>query len=197
VDAFGAVSRFVPVSAPFPRRDLEDGSAVVRWTLAETEPGARFLVERGTSADGPFAAASDYLTGELTFAWTDPAPSSAERWYRLVALDRTGARQALGATELAAPASALRLWPERRPNPFRPRPGSPSSSRPLRGAARDFLDLSGRRVSTLVSGVSPRDVTTWSGTGSTTRDARAAAGIYFYRLVTAEGVLANRMVLTN
>jgi minor extracellular serine protease Vpr len=196
VDAAAAVQIFVPVRLLSFTAGWEEGHAVLRWDLRETEEGASFQVERGPTATGPFSAQSAWLQGNLSFSWIDPAPDAGQAWYRLVTLDRAGSRQILGTTSLAAPRVVLSLLPNA-PNPFhastviafelgRPAPVS-----------LDVLDLSGRVVTTLISGVraAGRNEITWEGMDGTGR--RVAAGIYFFRLTTPEGVLARRMVLAS
>jgi subtilisin family serine protease len=196
VDALAAVNQFVPVRLLSLAAVWEDGAAVLRWELAETEPGARFVVERGPAESGPFAAVSEVVTGGLSFAWTDVSPAPAEPWYRLVAVLRTGMREALGVVQLASATPELRLWPNA-PNPFRSATVISFELQRPADVRLEILDLAGRRIRTLLSGITPqgRHEVEWNGQDAAGH--RAGAGIYFYRLLTPEGVLARRMVLTN
>ena len=60
----------------------------------------------------------------------------------------------------------------------------------------DVIDVSGRLVNTLVRGSldEGRHEVGWDGVEAGGRP--AAAGVYFYRLITAQSVMTRRMVLT-
>jgi flagellar hook assembly protein FlgD len=83
------------------------------------------------------------------------------------------------------------------PNPFQ---GSTKIAFELDHSGKvnlDVLDISGRLVTTLVSGVrsAGHNEIEWDGLDGMGR--RVAPGIYVYRLTTPEHVLARRMVMTS
>jgi subtilisin family serine protease len=190
-----AVNSIVPVRLLSFTASWEEGMAVVRWELAETEPGARFTVERGPSREGPFHAVEGSVIGDLSFSWTDPDPQAGEPWYRLSVTTRDGRLKRFGATRLDPLAGELRLW-QNAPNPFASSTVIAFELDRRREARVDVLDVAGRRVRTLVSGFRPagRNEVTWDGRAAGGR--AAAAGIYFYRLSTSDRVLAGRMIRT-
>jgi hypothetical protein len=194
LDAQAAMAR-VPVTLLSLTASWQENRAVIRWELAETEPGARFWVERGPEAGGPFRMVSDALTGDLSFVWTDPEPLQTEPWYRVAALNRDGTLERFGPVQLAPLAGALRLW-QNAPNPFASSTVIAFELQRQAEVTVDILDVAGRRVTTLHSGVLPGgyNEVVWDGRDAGGR--RAAAGIYFYRLQTPHRALAGRMILT-
>ena len=196
VDAAAAVEVFVPVRLLSLTAGWDGGQAIVRWELKETEEGASFRVLRGPTDSGPFTVQSEWLRGDLSFSWTDPAPNPAEPWYRVVSLDRAGAEQLLGTVALTPQRIIARLLPNA-PNPFR---ASTMIAFDLDRTSKirlDVLDISGRLVTTLASGVrsAGHNEIEWNGLDTTGH--RVAAGIYLYRLTTPDRVLARRMVMSS
>ncbi|HET9234392.1 MAG TPA: S8 family serine peptidase, partial [Candidatus Eisenbacteria bacterium] len=196
LDVAAAVELFVPVSLLSLTAEWQDGKAVVSWLLKETEEGVSFRVDRGPSVNGPFTSQSDWLHGDLSFTWTDPAPDAAEPWYRLRSLDRTGEEKLLGVVSLSAQPAITRLLANS-PNPFR------ASTRIAFDLARpgnvtvDVLDIAGRLVTRLVSGprTAGRNEIEWNGLDGAGR--HVAPGIYVVRLTTPSTVLARRMVMAS
>jgi subtilisin family serine protease len=196
VDAAAAVAVFVPVRLLSLTAGWDGGQAVVRWELRETEEGASFRVERGPTQTGPFTAQSQWLTGDLSFSWTDPAPNPGEPWYRVVSLDRAGAQEPLGTVALTPQRMIARLLPNA-PNPFQASTKIAFELDRTGKVRLDVLDISGRLVTTLASGVrsAGHNEIDWNGLDGTGH--RVAPGIYVYRLTTADRVLARRMVMTS
>ena len=100
-----------------------------------------------------------------------------------------------GATPRATPAGLTLAAP--RPNPSS---GATRLEFDLPSAANAELsvfDAAGRRVATLVDGVEPagRHAATWDG--RSTSGERVAAGLYFARLTTPQGVVSRRIVRSN
>jgi subtilisin family serine protease len=190
-----AINSLVPVVLLSFTAAWEDGNAVLRWELTETEPGASFTLERGPAEDGPFHAVGESVTGGLSFAWTDPDPRPEEPWYRLSAATRDGGRKLFSATRLDPLAGEMRLW-QNAPNPFASSTVIAFELDRRREARVDVLDVAGRRVRTLLSGIQPagRNTVSWDGRDAGGRE--TAAGIYFYRLSTSDRVLAGRMIRT-
>jgi hypothetical protein len=194
LDADAAVGTVTPVRLLSLTAGWENGRAVVRWELAETEPGARFRVERGPLLEGPFHDVSGFLTGEGPFSWADSEPLEDEPYYRVIALTRDGGLEPFGPVRIDPMASALRVW-QNTPNPF-------SSSTVIafeldrpREVALEVIDVNGRlvRLETFGQLGAGRHTTEWDGLESGGR--RAAAGVYFYRIRTEDAVLVRRMVL--
>lgn len=195
IDAMAALDTYVPVRLLSIVAGWEGAEAVIRWELTETEPGARFQVERGASESGPYSAVSEPLEGGLSFSWKDPDPRSEEPWYRVTATDRTGNIDRFGPVRLEPLAGDLRLW-QNAPNPFAASTVISFELDRSREVTVDVIDVSGRRVARLTDGLLPagRNEVTWNGQEDGGR--QAAAGVYFYRLVTKDSVLAGRMLLT-
>jgi subtilisin family serine protease len=195
IDVAAAVSLVTPVRLLSLTAQWVAEDAVVRWELAETEPGAAFRVERGPSRDGAFTAASPLLTGGSSFAWTDPSPDPAAPWYRVVASTRSGSTSILGTVRLDARTPTLHLW-QNAPNPFSASTAIAFELDRPKDVRVEVLDLSGRSVTVLASRTYPagKHEVTWDGMDAGGRP--AAAGIYFVRLVAPDGsVLARRMAL--
>jgi subtilisin family serine protease len=196
VDAAAAVDVFVPVRLLSLTAGWDGGLAIVRWELRETEEGASFRVDRAPTQAGPFTAQTSWFMGGLSFSWTDPSPSPAEPWYRVVSLDRTGAQQTLGTVSLSPQRMIARLLPNA-PNPFQASTKIAFDLDRTGKVRLDVLDISGRLVTTLASGVrsAGRNEIEWNGLDGTGH--RVAPGIYVYRLTTPDRVLARRMVMTS
>jgi subtilisin family serine protease len=190
-----AINSLVPVVLLSFTAAWEDGNAVLRWELSETEPGARFTVDRGPTAEGPFHEAGGSVTGDLSFSWTDPDPNPQEPWYRLSVTTRDGDRTVFSAARLDPLVGEMRLW-QNAPNPFASSTVIAFELDRRREAQVDVLDVTGRRVRTLLTGVQPagRNTVSWDGRDAGGRE--TAAGIYFYRLSTSDGVQAGRMIRT-
>ncbi len=197
---YGKVNAQTAINASTPVRVLAmgaawtDGAATVSWTVAEAQPGTRYVVERGASADGDFHAVSEMLGGGASFAWTDESPDPEKPWYRVVALTPDGGSEVLGAVRLDGLAPVLRFG-QNAPNPFTTGTRLEFSLDRARDVSAEVLDVSGRRVTTLATGLFPAGphVLDWDG-----RDAQgrpAAAGIYFCRLRAGDATLTRRMVL--
>jgi subtilisin family serine protease len=194
VDAQAAIDASTPVRLLAMGAAWTDGAATVSWTVAEAQSGTRFMVERGESEDGEFLAVSDLLDGGPSLAWTDPSPDSEEPWYRVIAFVPDGGREVLGAVRLDGLPTVLRLA-QNAPNPFTASTRLEFSLDRSREVRVEVLDVSGRRVTTLATGLfaAGPHVLDWDG-----RDAQgrpAAAGIYFCRLRADDTTLTRRMVL--
>ena len=194
VDAAAALDASVPVRLLSLTARWEEERAVVRWALAETEPGTRFRVERAPTATGPFVAVSGLLRGGSRFAWTDPDPAAAEPWYRVRALSRTGESAFFGPVRMDPLVARVRLW-QNAPNPFAAGTRVRFSLNRPRVVSLKILDVDGRVVRSLVSGrmEEGRHEVSWDGTDQ--RGRPVASGVYFYRLATPESVLVKRMVV--
>jgi subtilisin family serine protease len=194
VNAQAAINASTPVRVLAMSAAWTGGAATVSWTVAEAQSGTRFLVERGESEDGAFLAVSDLLDGGPSFAWTDPSPDPEAPWYRVLAFAPDGAREVLGTVRLDGLRTVLRLG-QNAPNPFTASTRLEFSLDRAREVRVEVLDVAGRRVTTLATGLfaAGPHALDWDG-----RDAQgrpAAAGIYFCRLRADDTTLTRRMVL--
>jgi len=196
VDALAAVNLIVPVRFLALSADWVDGSAVVSWTLRETEPDARFQVERAPTSSGPFHDVSGPVFGDKELSWTDPSPDATEPWYRVSALLRDGSTERYGPVHLDPVAATVRLW-QNAPNPFTSGTVIAYELDRQRPVRLDVVDVSGRLVTTLVDGEQSagRHEINWDGVDN--RGRSSAAGVYFARLTTAVSIQVRRMVLAH
>jgi len=195
LDAEQAVNLIVPVRLLSIAAAWEDGTPVIRWTLSETEPGARFAVERAATAEGPYTRVSEFLQGDLSFVWSDPEPAASEPWYRVTTLTRDGGTERFGPVKLDALLTQMRVW-QNAPNPFSAATVIAFELDQPQPVAMDVLDVRGRLVRSMDLGLRSegRHEIEWDGTDDGGRS--AAAGIYFYRIRASESVFVRRMVLT-
>lgn len=194
VDAQAAADYLTPVRLLSLSAVMEDARPVVRWSLAQNEPGTLFHIERGATRDGSFSRVSETLVGEGPFAWTDADPSAAEPWYRVFATLRGGGIEVFGPVQVERVTGPAKLL-QNAPNPFRSATTVAFTlDRP--GPARlEILDVQGRRVRLLADrqfGEGRHDLE-WDGATEGGRD--AASGVYFTRLTTSNEVQVRRMVL--
>lgn len=196
VDALAALNMVVPVRFLTLSADWVDGSAVVSWTLRETEAGARFQVERSPAATGPFRDVSGPVYGDRELSWTDPSPDATEPWYRVTAFQRDGTLERYGPVHLEPVAAQIRLW-QNAPNPFTSGTVIAFELDRARPVRLDVVDVSGRLVTTLLEGeqAAGRHDISWDGVDSAGRP--SAAGVYFARLTTAASIQVRRMVLAH
>ncbi len=155
-------------------------------------PGSWSSAARARTAT--FTPVSDLLSGGPSFAWTDESPDPEEPWYRILAFTPDGGREVLGTVRLDGLPTLLRLG-QNAPNPFTASTRLEFSLDRARDVRVEILDVSGRRVTTLATGLfaAGPHVLDWDG-----RDAQgrpAAAGIYFCRLRADDTTLTRRMVL--
>jgi subtilisin family serine protease len=182
--------------------ELPDRRAQVVWVSIPFDPEVVFRLSRGTAPAGPFDAltAAD-RTGRGPHQYVDgPLPPGRTYYYRLSADDIYGISDGLDTLAVAIDGEpSLTLSPPRGnpgPPPVRlsffvpPRPGAVSYR-------LDVFDLQGRVVRGLASGEvegALRDVVTeWDGTWGDGR--RAAAGVYFVRLIAGGESRSARIVL--
>jgi len=192
IDALAAVNQFVPIRLLALGAKWVEGRVVVSWTLREAESEARFQVERGSVASGPFHDVSGPVTEDRD-SWTDYAPDPAEPWYGLRALLRDGSVERYGPVHLDAGAIGVRLR-QNAPNPFASETAIAFELDRARPVRLDVVDVSGRLVATLLEGERPagRNEVRWDGTDRSGRP--AAAGLYFARLTTSASIQVCRMM---
>jgi hypothetical protein len=155
-------------------------------------------VERATDAAGPWGpiVVEREPAGDLTTALDATAVFGATYFYRLNVHDRQGAVAVLGLVSARRVGETLRpILDTPTPNPARE--GTQVSFRVPR--AQDVqltvVDVRGRAVRTLAAGrfAAGPHVRPWDG--RTDRGDRAPAGVYFVRLGTVQGTLAQRVTL--
>ena len=121
LDAKNALDAPVPVQLAALEATWSGALPVIRWTLAEADPNARFVVERGPGELGPFRGVSEpdqiVTEGESTFSWTDPDPDAAKSWYRVAATGSDGKTDTYGPIRLQPLSTRTVLW-QNAPNPF-------------------------------------------------------------------------------
>ncbi|HEY6572834.1 MAG TPA: FlgD immunoglobulin-like domain containing protein, partial [Candidatus Eisenbacteria bacterium] len=100
---------------------------------------------------------------------------------------------ATGVTE-PAPETAPRVntLGQNRPNPFNPETAIPFSTATRGRVSIRVFDVAGRLVRTLVDRTMPSGDSVARWNGDTDAGARAASGVYFYRIVYPNGDLSNR-----
>ena len=194
VDAQSAIDASTPVRLLAMGAAWTDGAATVSWTLAEAQAGAQYQVERSAREDADFHPASEMLSGGPSFAWIDESPNLDEPWYRVVAFAPDGGRDVLGTVRLDGLPTVLRLE-QNAPNPFTASTRLSFSLDRARDVRVEVLDVAGRRVTTLATGLfaAGPHVLDWDGRDAQGRS--AAAGIYFCRLRADDTTLTRRMVL--
>jgi hypothetical protein len=184
------LSRFEATPGP-------DGT-VIEWTTASETNHAGFLIERASAVGGVRATLTDRLvTGGPSYRFVDADPPAGDAWYWLVAVDRAGRQERFGPVAATGkPAELTRLLgpaanPSRKEAVIRW-----SLARPQHVSLR-LYDAGGRLVRTLVDEVRPAGSGSivWDGRGD--RGVEAAAGLYFIRFETPEGIQKTRVVLTD
>ena len=117
-----------------------------------------------------------------------------EKLYRVTAFARDGSVERFGPVMLEPMAGRVRLW-QNAPNPFGASTLIAFELDRSQKVQLDVIDVSGRKVTTLVAENMPqgRHEVEWDGTDSGGR--AAAAGLYFYRIQTADRMISRRMLL--
>ena len=98
------------------------------------------------------------------------------------------------ATAASTPPTLARLS-QNTPNPFNPSTEISFTMERSGSATLEIFDTRGRFVATLFSGVAPAGLTQRRWTGVDANGVRVGTGVYFYRLTTAHGVEARKMLL--
>lgn len=169
-------------------------------TLQGTYGGSWYQVWRAGGAAGPFGALqSDFTlcTGDCFVADAQAVPG-ATYWYRFDVQAPGGALVSYGPFPVTVPDTPLgaRVWP----NPSRAAvrielslPGSARQDAPLAADAR-VLDLQGRTVRVLHTGLLARGRTSIALDGRSDAGQALRAGVYFVRFATPLGTTTRRLV---
>ncbi len=171
------------------RAGVDNNAVTLSWQVAYDVPASSFLVERGSSVQGDYAALGVEVTRTdgTWFSCTDrDVTPGATYWYK-ISLVGTSGRETYGPVEVKVDAAprAFAMY-QSYPNPFNPtcfiRFDVPFSGR----VTLRVFDASGRVVRTLVD--------RWLGSGSYTEvwngrndeGVDLPSGVYMYELATAD-----------
>lgn len=189
----------VPVALQAFSAEARGDGILLRWRFADPSEVGTITVERATAAAGSFDPTPTELgrEGAMTTALDMSAEPGQTYFYRLRVTDRNGEAMVLGQVSARREvASALRLSL----GAPRPNPASRSTSVDFRIAAPQSVrlticDVSGREVRTLHDGqlAAGAHVRQWDGRTDAGTD--VAAGVYFFRLHTQQGVRTQRVTV--
>jgi hypothetical protein len=180
----------------FDAEGREDG-IVLRWSFTDPSDIGSVAIERATSKDGPWAPVGvDWSELRGTYSGVDGSAVAGTTYsYRLDVTDRGGNVSKLGlATAVrTAPGSGTFLA-----RPF-PNPASQGTTFAFRLAQPEFvrlsvLDAGGRTVRTLHQGMMEAGAHTGAWDGRSERG-EVAAGVYFVRMQTSQGVNTQRIAV--
>lgn len=190
----------VPVEGAFFATLTEEGTAILRWTVASLDHITGFNVYRATAEDGPFTKLNDEpLDAESPGSYEDRTlwPETTF-WYELRAVLVDGEEDVVGGWKPSVETGGkllLALYPAS-PNPFA---GSttirfdvPDHAGPVRIR---IYNVAGRVVRTLVDGPIDRGryERTWDGRDDA--GSRLATGVYFARIEVDGGTQKQKMML--
>lgn len=177
----------VPVEGAFFASVTEQGTAVLRWSVASLDGIEAFNVYRATSEDGPFTRLNDEpLPAESPGSYEDKAlwPETTF-WYELHAVLADGTEDVVGGWKPSIETGGrllLALYPAS-PNPFAGTTSIRFDVPDHAGAVRVLVyNVNGRLVRTLASGPVERGRHERAWDGRDDSGARVSAGVYFARL---------------
>lgn len=185
-----------------PRILVDYRNDVLRVTLDGSFAGSTYRVWRANAPQNQFAQLSDQAalcTGDCFVTDLTAVPGTTYL-YRFDLDTPTGAAVTYGPYTVTVPNAPLaaRVFP----NPFHAGarvdlvlPGSSRLDSPVRAEAR-VIDLQGRTVRTLYSGLLSRGITSIAWDGHADSGRRLDAGIYFLRVATPLGHSTVRIVRT-
>ena len=188
------------VASADPRIIVDYRNDVLRVTLDGSFAGSTYRVWRANTPGIQFAQLSDQsalCTGDC-FVTDLTAVPGATYLYRFDLETPSGAAVTYGPYAVTIPNASLaaRVFP----NPFHAGarvdlalPGSSRLDAPLRAEAR-VIDLQGRTVRTLYSGLLSRGITSLAWDGHADSGRRLDAGVYFLRVSTTLGQSTVRIV---
>ncbi len=169
------------------------------WNASPEPDFQYFKVYRGTSPD--FVADATTVVAQLVgHSWLDAIADPFNWFYKVSAVDAAGNESSAVAPAIATDtpsAGAVTTLALHRnvPNPFNPRT-TLAFDLPHAGAVRlEIFNVAGRRVRTLVDEKlsAGRYTRTWNGTDDSGR--AVASGVFFYRLISVDGVRNGKMDL--
>jgi hypothetical protein len=165
----------------------------VRWRLADPDRFSPLTVERAESERGPWTAliVAPRRDGENTVLTDTGARPGRTYFYRLVGREdgRAVILGSLAGTLMPVKEFALQAVG---PNPAIGMVGIDYAVATAARVRLDVIDVTGRRVATLVDGVQPAGLhrAAWAGE---TPSGRAAAGLYFVRYQAAGKTFTKRI----
>jgi hypothetical protein len=176
-----------------------DGAIEVRWRTASELNHAGFYLER-SDANGVYARVSDLIVPPGPYVFRDENVSLGTTYdYQLESLNRDGTSTLVGSVRVVYRGAFRNRLGVSRPNPFHA--GSISTRIDFDTARSDrttlrILDVTGAEVRVLVDASLPPGphVAMWDGRDK--RGQRAAAGTYFYQLVSGSFSKTERLVVT-
>jgi hypothetical protein len=171
------------------------GSAILEWTVADPGEPREFRIDRRIDGGERQSIATVRATGAARYTFEDPRPPGNGALYWLGILTRGGAIQWSGPARLEADADRrpLAVLPNH-PNPFR------SDTRiafhlPEGGRIRlDIVDVSGRRVASLLDQLLPAGDHDVPWDGHDLRGRPVSAGVYYARILTQAGSVSRRLI---
>ncbi len=168
----------------------------LEWTTGSEFSQAGFHVERATAPDGPTTRLTgSLLTGGPDYTFVDATPPAGAIWYWLVAVDRGGREERVGPLAVSVGDPAATRFLGAAANPSRG-PASISWNLAQSGPVRlDLFDAAGRWIRTLVDELRPAGAGSAHWEGTTADGGRAAAGQYFLRFRTPEGIEHGRLTI--
>jgi beta-lactamase superfamily II metal-dependent hydrolase len=197
----------VAVSAPTGGGTWETGSVnSVTWSASDNIGINSIAIDYSTDNGFIWTPVATGEANDGIYAWTVPSTPSVEALVRVTAYDGAGNEasavcdgvfsitSSTGVGEQILPV-AMTLAPAR-PNPL-VGAGTVISFGLTRGGpvSLGVFDTSGRRVATLADGEYSAGYHNLTWDGRRSDGTRAAAGIYFYRLVTEEGTQSRRLMV--
>ncbi|MDZ4806224.1 MAG: S8 family serine peptidase [Candidatus Eisenbacteria bacterium] len=196
LNAVGAMNFDTPVFLSTFEALPAEGGVALRWLVDGDDPFVGFHVSRADAEAGPFARLTVApLTGGPEFAWKDDAlEPGREFWYLLEAIESNGTLTTFGPLAVKAGAPRLTLR-QNGPNPFASGTTIEFTLPAPTPVHLRVFDLSGRLVRTLIDGRLPEGSGRSEWDGNDESGLPAANGVYFYRLETASGSEARKMIL--
>ena len=161
------------------------------------EDHAGFEVWRGLSDGDRERVSTELLSGRETYVFVDDDPPSVAVSYWLAERSRTGAVAWHGPVELesaSVPAPGFALHAAR-PNPFLSATKIAFRTGVDGPVTLRVFDTAGREVARPFAGELPTGEHEVAWEGRSANGARLPAGIYFYRVETAQGGAAGKVVL--
>jgi len=195
---YDGLGSMVPVRLASFAAERVDAGVAVRWEIAgDVADLAGFHLHR-EDGNSLVRLTTSRLSGQRKYEYLDVDAPSGTLQYRLEAVLRSGEREWFGPIRAADPAGTpappLRL--SGAPNPFSDRT-TIALSLPAAGPVRlEAFDAAGRVVAIVHEGVLSEGGHELSWDGCATDGARLPSGIYFLRLMSRQGSVSRKVVLT-
>jgi len=178
------------------------GNVVLSWTTASETNNLGFEVERAEARSSEasqdnvqfvklgFVSGAGTSTTPKSYEYLDRSVASGTYYYRLKQVDTDGAFTYSRIVEVVVSAPAAYALEQNYPNPFNPRTQIRFDLKASGRAALVVYNVLGEKIATLVDGMME------AGRHSVHFDAsELPAGIYFYKLTTAEFTAVKKMAL--